>query len=399
MATPNGRSAAPTSSPGALLSLIREGRASTRSELAALTGLGRSTVSQRMDTLLERRLIVPAGDLASTGGRPPKSFVFNRDAGVVLCADLGASHARVAVTDLAGELLGETVEDRAIADGPEPVLDWLERTWGRLLAGLGRSAGDVRGVGVGLPGPVEFAAGRPVTPPIMPGWNGYPVADRLRDRFGAPVLVDNDVNIMALGEHRATWPAEDHLLFVKVATGIGAGIISNGRLHRGAQGTAGDIGHVHVPDHDDQTCHCGNHGCLEAVASGSAMAAQLTALGTPAAAGRDVVSHVHRGSTDAARVVRQAGRELGGVLSGVVNLFNPGVIVIGGAMAHADDHLLAGVSEVVYRRSTPLATRGIRVVRSSLDDRAGITGAAVMVLESVLAPDAVDAALATAAER
>jgi len=276
------------------------------------------------------------------------------------------------------------------------VLGWLEGAWDAILGDLARSAGDVRGIGVGVPGPVEFAAGRPVAPPIMPGWDGHPVADRLRARYGAPVLVDNDVNIMALGEHWSTWAGEDHLLFVKVATGIGSGIISNGRIHRGAQGTAGDIGHVHVPGHDDVVCHCGNVGCLESVASGSAMAARLSALGVEAHTGRDVVRHVRDGSTDAIRIVRQAGRELGDVLSTVVNVLNPSVIVVGGDMAHADEHLLAGISEVVYGRSTPLATRQIRISRSSLDDRAGIVGAAVMVLESVLAPEAVDAALATA---
>ena len=386
--TPSGGSA------GALLGLIRGGEATTRAELAARTGLGRSTVAQRIGTLLDQRLIVHAGDLASSGGRPPKAFAFNRSAGVVLCADLGATHARVAATDLAGELLAETTEDVAIAHGPEAVLGWLEGAWDALLVELGRAPADVRGLGVGVPGPVEFAAGRPVAPPIMPGWDGYPVGDRLRARYGAPVLVDNDVNIMALGEHWSTWGSEDHLLFVKVATGIGSGIISNGRIHRGAQGTAGDIGHVRVPGHDDVVCHCGNVGCLEAVASGGALAARLSALGVEADAGRDVVGHVRAGSTDAIRLVRQAGRELGDVLSTVVNLLNPSVIVIGGDMAHADEHLLAGVSEVVYGRSTPLATRQIRIRRSSLDDRAGIVGAAVMVLESVLAPAAVDAALA-----
>jgi predicted NBD/HSP70 family sugar kinase len=381
---------------GAMLRLIRDGRATTRAELVALTGLARSTVAQRMDALLAQRLVIPAGASASTGGRPPKTFAFNRNAGVVLAADLGATHSRVAVTDLAGDVMMETRADIPIADGPDPVLGWLEETFDALLAESGSSTGDVRGIGVGIPGPVEFATGTPVAPPIMPGWDGYGVATRLRERYGATVLVDNDVNIMALGEYWARWRDTAHMLFVKVGTGIGCGVITDGRIHRGAQGAAGDIGHIHVPDHDDVICRCGNLGCLEAIAGGGAMAARLTALGVHAENSRDVVRHVRDGRPEAMRLVRQAGRELGGVLASAVNFFNPGVIVIGGDIAHADEHLLAGVREVVYRRSTALATRSIRIARSTLDDRAGVIGAAVMVIEAVLAPDAVDQAIAAA---
>jgi predicted NBD/HSP70 family sugar kinase len=377
-----------------MLRLIRDGRARTHAELVALTGLSRSTVAQRVDSLLTRRLVVPAEPGASRGGRPPRTFAFNRDAGVVLAADLGATHSRVAVTDLAGDVLAEAREDIPIAQGPEVVLGWLEQTFDGLLKESGRGRDVVQGVGVGVPGPVEFVTGTPVAPPIMPGWDGYGVAAHLRSRYGALVLVDNDVNIMALGEYWSRWRDNDHLLFVKVGTGIGCGVITDGRIHRGAQGAAGDIGHIHVPDHDDVICRCGNLGCLEAIAGGGAMAARLTGMGVPAENSRDVVRQVREGSPEAMRLVRQAGRELGGVLASAVNFFNPAVIVIGGDIAHADEHLLAGVREVVYRRSTALATRSIRIARSTLDDRAGILGAAVMVIEAVLAPDAVDQAIA-----
>ncbi len=379
---------------GAMLRLIRDGRARTHAELVALTGLSRSTVAQRVDSLLTRNLVVPAEPGASRGGRPPKTFAFNRNAGVVLAADLGATHSRVAVTDLAGDVLAETRADIPIAQGPEIVLAWLEKALDGLLAEAGRKRKDVQGVGVGVPGPVEFASGTPVAPPIMPGWDGYGVAAHLSSRYGALVLVDNDVNIMALGEYWSRWRDTAHLLFVKVGTGIGCGVITDGRIHRGAQGAAGDIGHIHVPDHDDVICRCGNLGCLEAIAGGGAMATKLTELGITAENSRDVVRHVRDGRPEAMRLVRQAGRELGGVLASAVNFFNPAVIVIGGDIAHADEHLLAGVREVVYRRSTALATRSIRIARSTLDDRAGVIGAAVMVIEAVLAPDAIDHAVA-----
>ena len=298
----------------------------------------------------------------------------------------------MAVTDLGGTVLAQTRHEIAIAEGPEAVLGWLEATFDGLLDEIGRGHDAVRGVGVGLPGPVEFATGRPVSPPIMPGWDRYPVGDRLATRYGVPALVDNDVNIMAVGEHWSTWRDEAFLLFVKMGTGIGSGIVAGGHVHRGADGAAGDIGHIHVPDHDDIVCRCGNRGCLEAFAGGGAMAARLREAGLETHTSLDVVDRVRAGHPVATQLIREAGRTVGGVLATCVNMLNPAVIVIGGDLARADEPLLAGVREVVYRRSLPLATGRLRIVPSRLDDEAGIVGAAVMVIESVLAPDAVDAA-------
>jgi predicted NBD/HSP70 family sugar kinase len=386
---------AQTSSGGAgtILQLVRSGQAATRADLAAVTGLARSTIAQRVDALLARGLLVSSGDSASTGGRPATLLAFNDAAGVVLSGDLGATHSRVAVTDLGGTVLAQTRREIPIADGPEAVLGWLESTFDGLLDEIGRSPETVRGVGVGLPGPVEFATGRPVSPPIMPGWDRYPVADRLATRYGVPALVDNDVNIMALGEHWSTWRHESFLLFVKIGTGIGSGIVAGGHVHRGADGAAGDIGHIHVPEYDDIVCRCGNRGCLEAFAGGGAMAARLREEGLETHTSLDVVDRVRAGHPVATQLIRDAGRAVGGVLATCVNMLNPAVIVIGGDVARADEPLLAGVREVVYRRSLPLATGRLRIVPSRLDDEAGVVGAAVMVIESVLAPDAVDAAL------
>jgi predicted NBD/HSP70 family sugar kinase len=380
---------------GVILQLVRSGQATTRADLAALTGLARSTISQRVDALLAHRLLVAGGDSASTGGRPPTMLSFNREAGVALAGDLGATHSRVAVTDLGGHVLAQTTRDIAIAEGPEVVLSWLEDACGDLLDQIGRKHDAVRGVGVGLPGPVEFATGQPVNPPIMPGWDRYPVGNRLAERFGVPALVDNDVNIMAVGEHWSSWSDEDFLLFVKIGTGIGSGIVARGHVHRGMDGAAGDIGHIHVPDHDDLVCRCGNRGCLEAFAGGGAMAARLKRLGLPTRTSRDVVDQVRAGHPEAVQLIREAGRTIGGVLATCVNMLNPAVIVIGGDVARADEPLLAGVREVVYQRSLPLATGRLRIVRSKLDDGAGVVGAAVMVLEEILAPAAVDARLST----
>jgi predicted NBD/HSP70 family sugar kinase len=227
----------------------------------------------------------------------------------------------------------------------------------------------------------------------MPGWDRYPVGERLADRYGVPALVDNDVNIMAVGEHWSTWRDQAFLLFVKMGTGIGSGIVAGGHVHRGADGAAGDIGHIHVPDHGDIVCRCGNRGCLEAFAGGRALATRLREEGLNTHTSLDVVERVRAGDPAATQLVREAGRAVGGVLAACVNMLNPAVVVIGGDMARADEPLLAGVREVVYQRSLPLATGHLRIVRSTLDDAAGVLGAAVMVIEEILAPAAVDAAL------
>jgi predicted NBD/HSP70 family sugar kinase len=391
MATP--AQSSPTG-PGALLQLIRGGAATTRAEIARYTGLARSTVAQRVDALIAAGLVYEAGGSASTGGRPPTVLAFNGKSGVVLVADLGATHARLALSDLAGTPLGEHASDLSIADGPEVVLPWVASEFEQLLAESGHEASEVRGIGIGVPGPVEFDSGRPVSPPIMPGWDGFSIPNWFASYFTAPVLVDNDVNIMARGEHWVHWRATPHLLMIKVGTGIGCGIVADGHIYRGARGAAGDIGHIRATSRDDVICRCGNVGCLEAIAGGKALADGLTAQGVPAAHSRDVVDLVRAGNALAIRMVRDAGRTLGEVLAGTVNFFNPGAIVIGGDIAEAHEHLLAGVREGIFSRSLPLATRDLRIVPSQLGDRAGVIGAATMATEHVLSPAAIDQELA-----
>jgi predicted NBD/HSP70 family sugar kinase len=376
---------------GTLLALIRAGTAITRADLARLTGMSRASISQRVDGLIECGLVREATELPSTGGRPPASLVFSSERGVVLGADLGATHARLAVMDLAGNALAELAEELDIGEGPETVLGTVEAQLCELLRRAGRAPHDVHGIGVGVPGPVEFATGRPVNPPIMPGWDGYSIPDRLSRRFDVPILVDNDVNIMAVGEHWTNWRSERDFLFVKVGTGIGCGIVAEGTIYRGAQGAAGDIGHIRVAGDSDVICECGNVGCLEALAGGRALARDARALGFDARNSRDVVRLARSHQVQVVRLVRQSGRVLGAVLAGLVNAFNPSVIVIGGDVAEAHEQLFAGVREVVYQRATVLATRHLQITRSTLGDRAGTTGAAVLAIEHVLAPGFIDA--------
>ena len=381
-------------SPAALLRLLLDGRPRTRAEIVAETGLARSTVRARLDLLLAAGLVADTGAEVSTGGRPASRFTFDPVAGVVLAAEVGATHATVAVTDLACRLSAVEEIGLDIAEGPTAILSSLVKAWQELLRGTDTAT--VAGVGIGLPGPVEHSTGRPNNPPIMPGWDGFDVPAAVRAEFDVPVLVDNEVNLMALGEHTTSFPDVDHMVVVKVATGIGAGLISNGVLHRGASGAAGDLGHIQVPHGGEVLCRCGNTGCLEAVAGGPTVAARLRELGLDADTTADVVRLVRSGNTEAGRVVRQAGRDIGEVLAGSVSMFNPSLVVVGGLMAQAGEMLLAGVRESVYRRSLPLATENLRIVASSAGPTAGVQGAAAMVVKHVLSPEVLDARLEAA---
>ena len=378
------------SGPGELLQIFLDGSAHTKAQLALITGLSRSTVSSRIDVLVNKQLLIPAGEASSSGGRPPAQVEFNRKARIVIAADLGVTHGVVALSDLGGELLATHRESIRIADGPEIVLDWLVSWAHTLLAEGGYPAGSVAGIGVGVPGPVEHLTGRPTNPPLMPGWEGFSIPDYLRQSFDLPILVDNDVNILALGERAMLWPDVSDLVFIKVATGIGAGIVSRGVLQRGAQGTAGDLGHVQVPYSKHSPRDPEDEHDLEAVASGSAIARWLTSRGIVARTSQDVVELVRAGNAEAIQATRQAGREIGEVLATLVNILNPSIIVMGGSIAESGEHLLAGIREVVYHRSTPLATQNLSIVQSQSGESGGVLGAAIMVIQEVLSVEAID---------
>ena len=373
-----------------LFQLLRDGSPRTRAELAATTGLARSTVALRVEELMSLGLVSPVGDAQSTGGRPSSQFALNPSAKFVLAADIGATHATIAITNLSGVIVAERMGAIDIADGPAVVLDWMMETGLALLAEGELSIDDIIAVGIGLPGPVEHSTGRPINPPIMPGWDQFDVPGFVRERLEVPVLVDNDVNIMALGEQAFGRPQTDNLLFVKVATGIGAGVISAGRLMRGAQGIAGDIGHVQIARGAGVPCHCGNLGCLEALASGPAIAQALTAAGLGAAGASDVVEFVKHGNIQAIQAVRQAGRDLGEVLTACVSLMNPSVIAVGGSMAAVGDHLIAGVREIIYTRSMPLATSKLTIVQSTAGVNAAVLGAGILAIQHALSPEGID---------
>lgn len=379
-------------SPGQLFQLIRRGDVSTRSQLMAVSGLARSTVTQRLESLIAAGFVVEGGFDASTGGRPPATLTPNETPKTILAVDLGATHGRLAVLDGSATPLAERAIEMQIREGPEAVLECACLILQDLLEEAQRKPDTVCGVGVGLPGPVNTGTARPVQPPIMPGWHDYPVAETVQKRLAAPVLVENDANLMALAECQLSHPDASSLLYVKVATGIGAGIIINGRIYDGVDGGAGDIGHIKISAAAGQRCNCGAEGCLAAVASGSAIARHLEA-GHGARNSRDVVRLVRNGVPEAVAATREAGRLVGGVLSTAVSLLNPAVLVLGGDMAQTNEHFLLGLREVLYQQTQPLATRSLRIAASELGDRAGILGAALLVREHVFSPASVNAAI------
>jgi predicted NBD/HSP70 family sugar kinase len=397
--------ASPRSTAGHLLELIRTGQAATRGELQNLTGLSRSTVGHRLDQLFAAGWLAATPGQLSTGGRPSVRLTFDTGHAVVLAADLDTTHARAAVLDLAGTVLAERSGELRVADGPETVLDRLGAWFAEVLAGARRSPAAVCGTGLSVPGPVEFDSGLVIRPPIMPGWDGYPIRDRMRralaEHLGTdpslPVLTDNDANLMALGEQHHGYPDCTTFVLVKVSTGIGAGMVIDGQVFRGIDGGAGDLGHIRLHDALDARCMCGSYGCLAAVASGRAVAGQLAALGVPAESGTDVRAALDEGHPDAVRLAREAGQRCGEVLATAVTLVNPGVLMIAGDLA--ETHFLTGVRELLYQRALPRATRNLQVVTSRLGDRAALAGAAAMVVEHLYAPEQADARLAALAER
>ena len=373
-----------------LAGLVADGAATTRSAIVAATGLSRAAIAQRVDLLIERGLLVETEPAAIERGRPPLTLDLSDAEIVVAGCDLGATHSRVAVATLSGRVLAERARAIDINAGPDAVLGGVRADLEKLLAEAGRPAAHLRAIGIGVPGPVEFASGTVVRPPIMAGWDGCRVPaffDAFFDgRYAAPVLVDNDVNTMALGEYTHRRDSR-HLLYVKVGTGIGCGVISGGVLHRGASGAAGDIGHIQLPGHEEVLCHCGNTGCVEAVASGSAVAAALRAQGIAAAGAGDVVRLVSEGQPAARRQVRLAGRRIGEVLASLVSFHNPDTIVIGGILAQLHEDLLADVRAVIYRRALPLATRSLAIETSVLGERAGVLGAVRLAARHLLSPE------------
>lgn len=370
----------------------------SRAELTGALGLSRGKISAEVARLIEVGLLVEDGLAESEGGRRSSLLGISRSAGLIAAVDIGATSIDVALTTLGSEILAHRDETADVRVGPQPVLGRVKELISELLEVQDASPRDILAVGVGVPGPVEQATGLLTIPPIMPGWDRFPIRDFFVGEYAAPVFVDNDVNVMAVGEHwGGVGKGVDDMIFVKIGTGIGSGIIIGGRLHRGFQGCAGDLGHVSV-DPNGPTCTCGSRGCLEAMAAAPAMVLEaercvregdstilvdvLRERGEITA--KDIGEAARRSDYCASTVIRRSGRLIGQTLSAVVSVLNPSLIIIGGGVSHIGNALLAEIRSSVYQRSLPLATRNLPIVMSELDEIAGVTGASVMAAEGVL---------------
>lgn len=380
-------------SAGDVYALIRERRDITRSEVGQLTGLSRTAVSTRVAALAAHGLVTESERAPSTGGRPATFLTFNADAGLVLSAAIGRSRTRLAVCDLAGDILAATDIDQEPGLGPDDLMPDVVKRLDALVEDCGRRDRRIFGVGLSLPGTVDQLRGCSLDSPIMSGWDGAPLSPYFREIADAPVLLDNDANVIAVAERRGDRQLFDDVLVLKASTGLGVGIIAGGVLQRGAVQGAGEIGHNKIPAADGLPCRCGDVGCVEAVAGGWALVRDLKQQGRAVGHVRDVVELANAGDAEARRMIRDSGRHVGEVLAGAVNLLNPAVLVVAGDMAGAYEVFVAGMRETLYRNATALASRILQVVPSTFGDRSGVIGGAIMVLDQVLSPGAVDAVL------
>ena len=379
---------------GEILTLFRRQECQTRADVMELTGLSRSAVTQKLDLLLEAGYLCLAGETPSTGGRPANRYAFNAEAGYILAAAIGASHFSAVLATFGAQTLAETSGRIVISEGPEGVMPTIDQAFSNLLDRTGLTPKQIKGIALSVPGPVEFAQGRIVNPPIMTGWDGFCVPEWFTERFNCAVLVDNDVNAMAYGEHTMSYPNHPHMLLIKLSTGIGCGIVMGGTLHRGAQGAAGDIGHVPAgPEWQDDRnirCRCGNVDCVEAYASGWAMIRDLIAEGFNVQQNEDVVALVRAGEPEAIRLIKRASRIVGHAVADAVSFFNPSLVLIGGYYTRVDELILAGIRETVYRRSLPLATKHLEILPSTLSQSASTSGLVNLLMEHILDPGIIE---------
>jgi glucokinase-like ROK family protein len=370
----------------------------SRARLTEALSSSRGKITAEVARLIEAGLLAEEGPAESEGGRRSSLLGIPHSAGLIAAVDIGATSIDVALTTLGSELVAHRGESVDVRFGPQPVLGRVKELFSELLEGQAADPRDVLAIGIGVPGPVEQASGLLTAPPIMPGWDRFPIRDVFAGEYAAPVFVDNDVNIMALGEHwGGVAKGVDDMIFVKIGTGIGSGIIIGGSIHRGTQGCAGDFGHICV-DPNGPVCSCGNIGCLEAMAAAPTIVLQAErcaregespALGEILAEKgelntKDIGEAARRSDYCALTIIRRSGRLIGQTLAAAVNVLNPSMIVIGGGVSHIGHALLAEIRSAVYQRSLPLATRNLPVVMSELDEVAGVLGASVLAAKGVL---------------
>ena len=369
----------------------------SRHAMAGQLGFSKSKANALIAGLVDQGLLAEAGLQRSSGGRRAENLQLHAGLGVLVGIDIGATSLDVAVLRPDLTVLAQHDEPADVREGPAVVLARVRVLMRELLARCNSGAKDVLGIGIGVPGPVNFEIGQLVNPPLMPAWDSFSISDYLREDYAAPVFVDNDVNLMALGELWRLKRSLNNFLVIKIGTGIGCGIVCHGEVYRGAAGSAGDVGHICV-DQEGPRCHCGNVGCVEAMAAGPAitrMAVQAAEAGESAMLaeclrvhGRidavDVGQASRAGDTVANGIIQRAGNLIGQMLASVVNFFNPSHVFIGGGITRIGPLFLAAVRQSVYQRSLALSTRHLEIQYTPLGVQGGLIGAGVLAMHETL---------------
>ena len=383
----------------AILKVIRRShKPLSKADLVKMTSYSLATVNEHTEFLLRSELLAEAERGPSTGGRKPILLTFNAELGFVVAIDLESTHVRVGIADLNSKILtSESSKDIDVSLGPSAVLEKVKAIVFNLMDQLGITKHQIKGIGMGVHGPVRYSAGITTSLAIMPGWENYQVSQFWSQHFDCPCFVDNNVHTMALAEQTVNADSDHaNIIFVKIGNGIGASVICNGRLYRGSTEYAGGIGHINIGH--DKLCYCGNRGCLEAQAGGRAIAAraeQLARSGQSEFLMRlleeknkltlsDVRKAVVESDPVAVELMRECGNVIGDVLAGLVNFFNPSLVYIGGAVSGVGDVLLASIRQSIYQHSLPLATRSLSIQHLSLGENAGLIGAGVLAAEEII---------------
>lgn len=367
-------------------------RGISRADLADKMGLTRAAVTVMINDLISNGIILNTESRSTASGRPPVALEINPQQGIVAAIDMGAMHLSAALGDFSARILEEIELPFRIDRGPEECLQEADRILQELLQRRGLSTADLSAIGIGVPGPVIAEKGMVMAPPIMPGWDRYPIRLTLEQKWGTAVTLNNDAELGALGEWAyGAGRGERNLAFIKVGSGIGAGLIINQQIYGGTTGSAGEIGHLTV-DENGPLCACGNHGCLEAFAGGHAIAAQarkLVASGKrtllsekdpESITARDVAEAARRGDLPAQEIIKRSGTFVGIAIAGLINLINPSTVIIGGGVAQVGDLLTGPIRQAVRERSLRASEHSVRITTAMLARRSSLIGALVQAI-------------------
>ncbi len=361
----------------------------SRTDIAEELRLTRAGVTIIINDLIGSGIIRETESRSTPSGRPPVVLEIDPERGLVAAIDIGASHLSIAVGDITCHIFEETERPFNIADGPEVCLQTVATLLEVIVNKCGLKIKDLSAIGISVPGPVITDAGMVMAPPIMPGWDRFPIRESLEKLWAVPVTLNNDADLGALGEWAyGAGRGEKNIAFIKVGSGIGAGIIINHQILVGASGSAGEIGHLTI-DTNGPLCTCGNNGCLEAFASGRAIEIQARKLvesgkrtllsehNPKTISVKDVADAARRGDLVSQDILNSSGIFIGIAIAGLINLINPGVVIIGGGVAESGDLLTAPIRKMVKERSLRASEHAVRITTAMLGRRSTLIGAMV----------------------